>query len=78
MGSTELLLSVPVDATAERDRLEQERTEVQLEFDRARKQLAGFKQLRRLNLSATEVTAAGVKELRKALPACKVIKPEVP
>jgi hypothetical protein len=36
------------------------------------KELAGLKQLRTLDLSAAEVTEAGRKELRKALPGCEI------
>jgi hypothetical protein len=34
------------------------------------KELVGLKSLRRLSLSGTKVTAAGLNELQKALPAC--------
>ena len=38
------------------------------------KELAGLKQLRSLNLAATQVTDAGVLELRKALPKVRITR----
>jgi pyridoxine 5'-phosphate synthase PdxJ len=40
--------------------------------DAALKELAGLKELRELNLGGTKVTHAGVAELQKALPGCKI------
>jgi hypothetical protein len=38
------------------------------------KELAALNNLTTLELSLTEVTDAGVKELQKALPKCKIVK----
>ena len=38
------------------------------------KVLAGFKKLQRLELSGTKLSDEAVKELRKALPRCTVVK----
>ena len=42
--------------------------------DAGLKELAPLKNLTSLNLSDTKVTDAGVKELQKALPNCKIKK----
>jgi hypothetical protein len=38
------------------------------------KELAGLKQLQSLYLGGTEITDAGLKELQKALPGCKITR----
>ena len=42
--------------------------------DAGLKELTGLKSLQSLYLTGTKVTVTGVVELRKALPACKIVR----